>query len=131
MPLSIVIGNSLVGLNTTWPWFCWASFYLLNAIATWRWQVHIALEEKELASFARLTHPFRAMFILYFGVPFYAAVAWADYHQLLSPMGEALAALSGGPAAMLTVWMFIREWHRAIAQAEVAEPQSVLVAANS
>ena len=48
--------------------------------------------------------------------------------QLLSSEIEVLIALSGGPAAMLTAWLFVREWHRAIAQAQVAEPQLVAAA---
>ena len=130
MPLSIVVGNALVGQDLIWPWFWWCSAYLVNAIVTWRWQVHIALEEHQLASFARLTHPFRAMIILYFGVPFFALAAVADSLHLLSPAVEALIAWSGGPAAMFTVWLFIREWHGAIADAEAAEIQPLPVAAN-
>ena len=130
MPLSIVVGNSLVGQNVIWPWFWWACAYLVNAIVTWRWQVHIALEEHQLASFARLTHPFRTMIILYFGVPFFAIAALADSRQLLSPTFEALVAWSGGPAAMFTVWLFIREWHSAIADVEAVELQPTPVGAD-
>jgi len=45
---------------------------------------------------------------------------WADSHGYLSPMAEMLVALTGGPAAVLTAWIFVRERHRTIARAEQA-----------
>lgn len=129
MPLAIFIGNSLVGEKDAWPWFYWATAYLMAGILTWQWQVRIALKEDELAPFGRLTHPFRAMFILYFGAPFYAIAGWADSHGMLSPAAEALVAMTGGPAAMLTTWIFVRDWHRSIAQTQIAKPQTAAVAA--
>ena len=125
IPATILVGNSLVGLRDSWPWFYFASFYLLVSLVTWLWQVHIALEERELASFADLTRPLGPLAVIYLGIPFYAAAAWADSHGYLSPIGETLVALTGGPAATVTAWIFVREWHRAIARAEqVAEAKT-------
>lgn len=120
IPLAILLGNSLVGLKDTWPWFYFASFYLFISLVTWVWQVHIALAERELASFADLTRPLGPLSVIYFGIPFFAASGWADSHGYMSPMAETLVALTGGPAAVLTAWIFVREWHRAIARAEQA-----------
>lgn len=123
MPLVILFGNSLVGERETWPWMIWASAYLVLATLTWWWQVHIALKDSELASFSRLTHPFRAMSVLYVGVPMYAIAGWADAHGFLSPTAEAFVTLSGGPIAMFTAWLFIREWRRSLAQSATAQPK--------
>ena len=118
IPSAILVGNSLVGLKDGWPWFYFASLYLLISLVTWVWQVHIALAERELASFARLTRPSGPLGVLYFGIPFYAAAGWADSHRLLSPALETLIAVSAAPAALLTAWLFVREWQRAIAIAQ-------------
>ncbi len=118
IPLAILIGNSLVGLNESWPWFYFASIYLLISLVTWVWQVHIALAESELASFARLTRLQGPLSVIYFGIPFYAGAGWADSHRLVSPAIETLVAMSAGPAAILTAWLFIREWQRAITIAQ-------------
>jgi hypothetical protein len=114
IPLAILFGNSLVGQKAIWPWFYFASFYLAISLVTWQWQVHIALAESELASFARLTRPLGPLSVIYLGIPFYAAAGWADGHGLLSPVAETLAAMSAGPAACLTAGIFVREWQRAI-----------------
>jgi heme exporter protein D len=114
IPLAILFGNSLIGHKAIWPWFYFASFYLALSLVTWQWQVHIALAEIELASFARLTRPLGPLSVIYVGIPFYAAAGWADGHGLLSPVAETLAAMSAGPAACLTAGIFVREWQRAI-----------------
>jgi hypothetical protein len=84
------------------------------SLATWRWQVHVAVTDRELASFARLIRPLGPLSVIYIGIPFYAAAGWADNHTLLSPVAETLIAMSPAPAALLTVWIFLREWRRAI-----------------
>lgn len=129
IPMAILFGNSLVGLREGWPWFFFASFYLAVSLVTWLWQVHIALAEDELGSFARLTKPTGPLSVIYIGIPFYAAIGWADLHNYLSPAAEALAALAGGPAALFTAWLFVREWHRAIAQAKSTRGGADCVAA--
>lgn len=129
IPLMILFGNSLVGLRDSWPWLYFASFYLLVSLGAWQWQVHIALADNELASFRRLTRPLGPLSILYVGIPFYAVAGWADSHGLLSPATEAMAALTAGPAAILTAWIFIREWRVAVSEAEAVESQTVMAAA--
>lgn len=129
IPLMILLGNSLVGLRHSWPWFYFASVYLSVSLAAWRWQVHIAVADSELASFARLTRPAGPLSVIYVGIPLYAVAGWADSHGLLSPVAIALASLSAGPAAILTSWIFIHEWRIAVFQAEVVEIQSATAAA--
>jgi hypothetical protein len=119
IPAVILFGNALVGLKDIWPWFYYAGGYLLVSLLTWLWQVRVALQESELASFARLARPVGPLSVLYIGIPFFAAAGWADSHALLSPMAEMLIAMSGGPAALFTAWLFFRAWHRAIGEAEV------------
>ncbi len=114
IPMAILFGNSLIGRKEGWPWFYFASVYLFISLVTWIWQVRVALAERELAPFARLTRPLGPLSVIYLGIPFFAAAGWADSHGLLSPIGEALVALSAGPAAMVTAWIFVREWQRAI-----------------
>jgi hypothetical protein len=118
LPLTILFGNSLIGQKVIWPWFYFASVYLTISLGAWHWQVRIALAERELASFARLTRPLGPLSVIYLGIPSYAAAGWADSHGLLSPATETLAAMSGGPAACLTAWIFVREWQRAISLAQ-------------
>jgi hypothetical protein len=120
IPLAILLGNSLTGLKEIWPWFYFASFYLLISLLTWRWQVHIALAESELSSFARLTHPMGPLAVIYVGIPFYAAAGYADSHGFLPPLVETLIAMSASPVAWFTAWLFVREWHQAIALAQSA-----------
>src|SRR5262249_24394543 len=104
-------------LKEIWPWFYYASFYLVVSLMAWLWQVHVALQESELASFARLGHPLGPLSVLYAGIPFYAGAGWAGSHALLSPTQEMLVAMSAGPAAILTAWLFFKAWHSALAQA--------------
>lgn len=118
-PLMILYGNSLIGLKNGWPWFYFASAYLLVAGSAWHWQIRIAITDSELASFGRLLRPVGPLSVIYFGMPFYAASGWADSHGLVSPPMETLLTLSAGPAALLTTWIFLREWRGAIREAIV------------
>lgn len=120
VPLAILFGNSLIGQREIWPWFYFAGFYLFVSLITWRLQIHIALADSELASFARLTRPLGPLSVIYVGIPFYAAAGWAGSHGFLSPVLEMLVAMSAGPAAVLTSWIFVREWQRAVAEASRA-----------
>ena len=123
VPLAILFGNSLTGLKDIWPWFYFASFYLLISLLAWLWQVRIALADSELASFARLTRPTGPLGVLYVGIPFYAAAGWADSHGYLSAAAETLIAMTASPAAFFTAWLFVREWQRAIALAQSARAE--------
>jgi hypothetical protein len=117
-PTILAVGTSFVGQKEAWPWFYWASFFLLVGILSWHWQVRITREEPELASFSRLARPLGPLAVLYGGVPCYFAAGWADSHGYLSPMGEMLMAAASGPLAMVTAILFFRDWHRAIDEAK-------------
>jgi len=123
-PLMILFANSLVGQKEIWPWFYFASAYLTVALVSWQWQIRIAMADSELSSFARLLRPLGPLSVIYFGIPFYAAIGWADSHGFLSPLMEAAIAFGGGPAPLLTSWIFISEWRTAVAQAEASEFQA-------
>lgn len=117
VPIPLLFANALVGQKDIWPWFLYASGYLLIAFATWLWQVRMARAESELASFARLTHPLGPALVLYTGIPFFAAAGWADYHRLVPPVVEVLLVISAIPAPLVFAHLFFRDWHRAIAEA--------------
>lgn len=122
LPVPLLFANALVGTKDIWPWFYYASFYLVISLGAWLWQVRMAT--KELPAFARLRNPLGPPLILYIGIPFYAAAGWADSHGWLSPLAELLVAISPVPAALILAHLFFREWHRAIAEtnAHVKEP---------
>lgn len=119
-PVPLLIGNSLVGLKESWPWFYYASFYLAISLLATHLQIRIASAERELASFARIVRPFGPTLVLYLGIPFYAAMAWADSRSMLSPVAEMLLAMSATPAALSFLWLFFRSWHVAIAEAQAS-----------
>jgi hypothetical protein len=121
-PVPLLIGNSFVGLKEIWPWFYYASFYLVMSLGTTLLQVRAASAESELASFARINRFFGPMLVLYIGIPFYAAAGWADSHGMFSPIAEMLLAISAAPAALSFLWLFFRSWHRAIAEARPLSP---------
>lgn len=129
-PLMLLFANSLVGQKESWPWFYFASAYLFVSLVAWQWQIRIAAADNELASLARLTHPLGPLSIVYVGIPFYATAGWADSHGLFSLLIEALITLTSGPAAILTAWLFLREWRSAVAQAEAADLEPLAVAAD-
>jgi hypothetical protein len=128
VPVPLLFANALVGQKDIWPWFYYASFYLMIAYASWHWQVRMASKESELASFARLAHPLGPVSVLYVGIPFYAAAGWADQHGLLTPVAETMLALSAAPASMMFSWLFFRDWHRAIAESQTGGPENHAVA---
>lgn len=119
-PVPLLIGNAYVGQKEIWPWFYFASAYLVIATITTLWHTRLTLSERELAPFRRLYRPLGHLGVLYFGIPFYAAAGWAGQHAMLSPWAELLLAWSTGPAAILCTWLFFRDWHRAIAAADKA-----------
>lgn len=117
VPIPLLFANSLVGQRDIWPWFYYASGYLVIALGSWLWQVHMASVERELASFKRLANPLGPPAVLYLGIPFYAAVGWVDRHGMMSPLAETVLAASPIPAALILAQLFFRNWHRAIAEA--------------
>ena len=115
-PVPLLIGNSFVGLREVWPWFYYASFYLFMSLITTLVQVRTVSADRELVSFARIAKPFGPLLVLYVGTPFYAVAGWADSHGMLSPVIEMLLAVGATPAALGFLVLFLRSWHRAIAE---------------
>ena len=120
-PVPLLIGNSLIGLREIWPWLYYSSFFLAISLGSSFLQIRMACEERELASFARLSNVVGPAAVLVLGIPFYAAAAWADSHAMLSPVTEMLLAMSPTPAALFFLWLFFRSWHRVIAEADMLE----------
>jgi hypothetical protein len=118
VPVPLLFANSLVGQRDIWPWFYYASGYLVIALGSWMWQVRMASVESELAPFKRLARPLGPALVLYAGIPFYAAVGWADRQGLLSPEVELLLTISAIPAPLVLAQLFFHSWHRAIAEAD-------------
>ena len=129
VPIPLMFANSLVGRTDIWPWFYYASGYLVIALGSWHWQVRMASAEKELASFRRLASPLGTSLVLYAGIPFYAVAGWVDRQGLLSPFAELLVASSPIPAALILAQLFFRDWHRAIAEAQTGGREIPAVAA--
>jgi hypothetical protein len=123
-PVPLLIGNAFVGLREFWPWLYYASFFLAMSLGATFMQVRMARQEPELASFARLVRPFGPVMVLYVGIPFYAAAAWADRRAMVPPLAELLLAVSATPAALVFTHLFVRDWHRAIAEAQVWEEKN-------
>ena len=117
-PVPLLIGNSLVGLKEIWPWLYYSSFFLAISLVSSFLQIRMTCAESGLASFARLSNPFGPSLVLFLGIPFYAAAAWADSHAMLSPTTEMLLAISPTPAALFFLWLFFRSWHHVIAEAD-------------
>jgi hypothetical protein len=121
-PLLILAATTFVGRAEVWPWFYMASLYLFSAIITVRWNVRLALAEPALASLARIRQLTGVLLVPYFGVPFYAIAGWADQQRLLPPWLEVLCVAAGVPGAMLAIYLFFRDWRRAIAVADAEQP---------
>ena len=120
-PVPLLIGNSLIGLSEIWPWLYYSSFFLAISLGSSFLQIRMACAERELASFARFSNLVGPATVLFLGIPFYAAAAWADSHAMLSPVTEMLLAISPTPAALFFLWLFFRSWHRVIAEADMLE----------
>lgn len=117
-PVPLLIGNTYVGRDQAWPWFYFASFYLVAATLTTWWHTRLTIATPELRAFRILYNPLGHLAVLYAGVPFYAAAGWAGQHGLLSPLAEVILSWSATPAAFLCTWLFLRDWQSAIAAAE-------------
>lgn len=122
LPVPLMIGSSLVGRAEIWPWFYYASGYLIICTASTLWQIFMAAGERDLASFARLARPGGLASIFYVGIPSFAIAGWADQRAMLSPLLETLIAFSPTPAALICTALFFRDWHKAIAAADMASP---------
>jgi hypothetical protein len=117
LPLTLVFGTSFVGLPQAWPWFYFASTFLTVSLLTTIWHLYILRSESELATFAILGRPAGFMSVFATGIPFYAAVGWADQHNYLSPLAEVLCAAIAAPSALIVCHIFLRDWRYAINKA--------------
>ena len=121
VPTPLLIFNSFVGRAHIWPWFYFASAYLLICLVTSLWQLQLARSEHELRTFRHLYRPTGFLGIFYAGVPGFALCGWADQHGFLSPTLELAIAAVPIPAALLCVHLFLRDWRYAL-RAESPEP---------
>lgn len=117
-PVPLLIGNRFIGREQAWPWFYFASVYLIVAIFTSRWQTRLTVVEPGLQSFRILRNPFGHLGVLYFGVVFYAAAGWAGQHGHLTPWSDLILCWTTTPAAFLCTWLFFRDWRKALAAAD-------------
>lgn len=115
VPIPLLIGNTLIGRETIWPWLYYAGFYLGISFLTVRWLGRMVRAEH--ASFSRITRPTGLMLVFYVGVPAYFAMGWADQHGWLSPWMEIVCAGSPAPTALVGIHVFLRDWRQAIAEA--------------
>ncbi|HEX3429587.1 MAG TPA: hypothetical protein VHT03_01765 [Rhizomicrobium sp.] len=114
VPTPLLIFNSFVGRALVWPWFYFASMYLLICLVTSFWQLRLTRAERELHTFRRLYRPTGFLSVFYAGVPGFAISGWADQHGWLSPLWELAIAATPIPAALLCVHLFLRDWRDAI-----------------
>jgi hypothetical protein len=115
VPIPLLIGNTLIGRETIWPWLYYAGFYLGISLLTVRWLGRMVRAEHE--SFSRITRPAGIMLVFYAGVPAYFAMGWACQHGWLSPWMEVVCAGSPAPTALFAIHIFLRDWRQAVAEA--------------
>jgi hypothetical protein len=123
LPLSLLFGNSFVGIEPAWLWFYFASAFLALSLVTTIWILHILDSESELATFKHLGRPTGYMSIFAAGIPFYALAGWADQHNLLSPLVEDACVASAAPSALIVCHVFLRDWRYAISKAHATDPE--------
>lgn len=119
LPVPLMISSSLVGRAEIWPWFYFASGYLIITLATTVWEITMAGAERDLTAFARLARPSGLVSIFYIGIPMYAAAGWVDQHGMMSPLFESLLAIFPTPASLVCTALFFRDWHKAIDAADM------------
>jgi hypothetical protein len=121
-PLTLLFGNSFVGVEPAWPWFYFATVFLMISFVTTLWLSYTWRSETEIASFRRLLRPGGFLSVFASGVPLYAAAGWADQHHYLSPLAETLIAATATPAALTVCHLFLRDWRQAIGEAQAVDP---------
>jgi hypothetical protein len=58
VPINLFFGTAFVGIPHAWPWFYFASRFLLSSLPTTVWLLHIVrAEEEELANFRLFPGP--------------------------------------------------------------------------
>ncbi len=66
VPLTILIGTSLVGRAAIWPFFYYGSASLAVSLVTVRWLLHLSRGEAKLAALSRLLQT-RGLFRMFYG----------------------------------------------------------------
>lgn len=117
VPTPLLIFNSFVGLPQIWPWFYFASAYLLVCLGSSLWQLRLTHAELELHTFRDMHRPTGFLGVFYTGVPLFALAGWGDQHGWLSAWMELSLAALPIPAALLCVHLFLRDWRHAIESA--------------
>jgi hypothetical protein len=114
VPTTLLMGTSFIGLKDAWPWFYFASVFLMFSVVTPIWHVHLIGEERELAGFRHIVRPTGYLSGMLFGIPFYAGAGWADQQHWLSPLLVMLFTLTGPPATLIACHLFLVDWRKAI-----------------
>jgi hypothetical protein len=111
-PLSILIlcGTTLVGRPLFWPWLYASGVYLVTCSIAVVTMVHHLAAPGRGRPFAILLRPLGPFAILYFGAPLYLVSGWLDQQGRLSPALQLILAFNGGPASLVVVVLFLREW---------------------
>ncbi|MGA9795442.1 MAG: hypothetical protein WBQ17_07890 [Rhizomicrobium sp.] len=115
VPIPLLIGTTLVGRDDIWPWFYYASGYLVLSMFTVVWMLRAVGKDTQHAPFRAMLRPSGMLSIFYAGIPFFAAAGWADSHGWLSPWQQDAIAASPIPAALILGIIFFHDWRRAIA----------------
>ncbi|MBI3676207.1 MAG: hypothetical protein HY243_06280 [Proteobacteria bacterium] len=114
VPLPLLVSNTFVGRDTIWPWYFFASGYLVISAISSVWQIRLALSEPELKPLQALLRPSGSAAIILLGIPFFALMGFLDARHLLSLPMETLAAMTPTPAALIFGWLFVHNWQTAI-----------------
>jgi len=113
-PLILLTATSFIGRPEVWPWFYGASVYLAVSIVADTTQVRLTMDQPGGERFARLAHPLGHLVICYLGSPAYLVAAILDQHGRLPAAFELALVFAPLPTAAALVWMFFRDWRRAI-----------------
>jgi hypothetical protein len=109
-PLLILIANTFVGRPQIWLWLYGSGIYLMTCTVAVVTMVHHLAAPGSGRPFAALLRPLGPFWILYFGAPPYLAAGWLDQHGWLAQPLELVFAYAGGPASLIVVLLFLREW---------------------
>ncbi len=120
LPVPLIVGSSLAGRSEIWPWYYFASGYLVICAVSTHWQIAMATAERDLVSFVRLARPTGVMLPIYFGIPVFAAAGWADHNAMLTPLLETLVAFAPTPASLICTALFFCDWQKAVAARDIA-----------
>ena len=120
VPLALLFGTSFVGIDTIWPWFYFASFFLAMSLASTLYLLRVLRDEPELSTFGHIFRPSGYLSIFVSGIPSYALAGWLDQHHHLSPLVEMLLVATAPPSALVACHLFLRDWREAVSRAKAA-----------